>query len=156
MSSWKSHLPEEPPRRLVVGLGMNTTELRENEQLDAGVTHDVNRAPFLPFRNESFDAAVMAVSAQYLTRPVETFREVARILRPGAPFVVTYSNRLFPEKAVAVWWACDAEQRARLIQAYFHYAGGWEQPRAEDRSPRPGFPTDPLYAVWARKTQTEG
>ncbi|MEX1253030.1 MAG: class I SAM-dependent methyltransferase [Dehalococcoidia bacterium] len=150
MSSWKSHLPAEPPRRLTVGLGMNGVELRENDQLDQGVVHDVNRTPHLPFRDRSFDAVVMAVSVQYLTQPVQTFREVARILRPGGPFVITYSNRLFPEKAVAVWWACDAEQRARLISAYFHYAGGWEQPTSQDRSPRLAFATDPLFAVWAR------
>jgi SAM-dependent methyltransferase len=151
MSSWKSHLPHQPALRLTVGLGMNAVELRENDQLDESVVHDVNRSPHLPFRDQSLDAVVMAVSIQYLTQPVETFREVARILRPGGPFVITYSNRLFPEKAVAVWWACTTEQRARLIGAYFHYAGGWEQPTAEDRSPRLGFSTDPLYAVWARK-----
>jgi SAM-dependent methyltransferase len=152
MSSWKSHLPDEPARRLTVGLGMNAVELRENDQLDARAVHDVNRSPHLPFRDRSFDAVVMAVSIQYLTKPVETFREIARILRPGGPFVISYSNRLFPEKAVAVWWSCDAEQRARLIGSYFHYAGGWDQPTAEDRSPRLGFSTDPLFAVWARKT----
>jgi SAM-dependent methyltransferase len=140
-----------PARRLTVGLGMNAVELDENDQLDAGVVHDVNRSPRLPFGDASFDAVVMAVSVQYLTQPVVTFREVARVLRPGGRFVISYSNRLFPEKAVAVWWACDAEQRARLIQAYFHYAGGWEPPTAQDRSPRLGFATDPLYAVWARK-----
>jgi SAM-dependent methyltransferase len=149
MSSWKSHLPEDVRYDRVVGLGLNETELRENAQLDAWVVHDANAEARLPFADGEFDAAVMAVSVQYLTRPVETFREVRRVLRPGAPFIVTFSNRLFPEKAIALWWSCDMEQRTRLVGAYFHYAGGWERITAQDRSERPGVPCDPLFAVWA-------
>ena len=144
MSSWKSHLPDEPPRRRVVGLGLNETELRENGQLDARVVHDVNRDPHLPFEDEEFDAVVMAVSIQYLIHPIEVFQEVRRVLQPGGPFVITYSNRLFPEKAVAVWCISTDQERARLISAYFHYAGGWEEFTAQDRSPRMGLPGDPL------------
>ena len=147
MSSWKSHLPEEPPRRRVVGLGLNETELRENGQLDEWAVQDVNAEPSLPFADGAFDSAVMAVSAQYLVRPVEVFREVRRVLRPGGPFVVTFSNRLFPEKAIALWSSCTMEERARLVGAYFHYAGGWRDITAQDRSPQP--PADPLVAVWA-------
>ncbi|MDZ4277709.1 MAG: methyltransferase domain-containing protein, partial [Dehalococcoidia bacterium] len=79
MSSWKSHLPDELPRRRVAGLGMNETELRENEELDDWVVRDVNREPRLPFADAEFDAVVLAVSVQYLTRPVDVFREVRRI-----------------------------------------------------------------------------
>ncbi len=155
MSSWKSHLPDEPVRRRTVGLGMNETELRENTQLDEWVVHDVNGEPGLPFADEEFDGAVMTVSIQYLTQPVEVFRSVGRILRPGGPFVITYSNRLFPQKAVALWCSCTDEERARLIGSYFHYAGGWGEITAKDRSPRGGTPSDPLYAVWARKVGAE-
>jgi SAM-dependent methyltransferase len=155
MSSWKSHLPHELPRRRVVGLGMNEVELRENGQLDAWVVHDVNVDPRLPFADAAFDAALMAVSVQYLVQPVELFREVGRVLRPDGAFVVTYSNRLFPEKATALWCACTGEQRARLIAAYFHYAGGWGETTAQDRSPPLDHPGDPLYAVWARKTDAQ-
>jgi hypothetical protein len=78
---------------------------------------------------------------------------VGRVLRPGGPFVITYSNRLFPEKAVAIWWACTDEERVRLISAYFHHAGGWEGITAQGRSPHLGFPCDPLYVVWAHKAR---
>ncbi len=155
MSSWKSHLPDEPPRHRVVGLGLNETELRENDQLDAWVVHDVNRDPHLPFEDEEFDAVVMAVSIQYLIHPIEVFQDVRRVLQPGGPFVITYSNRLFPEKAVAIWCISADQERARLINAYFHYAGGWEEITAQDRSPRLGLPGDPLYAVWARKARVD-
>ncbi len=30
-----------------------------------------------------------------------------------------------------------------------HYAGGWDRITAWGRSPRLGFPSEPLYAVWA-------
>ena len=153
MSSWKSHLPDGSADRRVAGLGMNEEEMRENGQLDEWRVHDVNQQPRLPFEDGAFAGAVMTVSVQYLVRPVELFRDVARVLRPGVPFVVTYSHRLFPEKAVAIWSACNAEQRARLVGAYFHYAGGWGRITAQDRSPQAdaasATPADPLYAIWA-------
>ena len=155
MSSWRSHLPEDVPLARVTGLGLNETELRENDQLDERVVHDVNVDPRLPFADAAFDAALMCVSAQYLIHPVEVFREVRRVVKAGAPFIVTYSNRLFPEKAIALWCACTDEQRARLIGAYFHYAGGWGEITAQDRSPKLSVTSDPLYAVWARAMQDE-
>lgn len=148
MSSWKSHFPAEPSRRRAVGLGLNEKELRENDQLDDWVIHDVNRDPRLPFADAEFDAAVMAVSVQYLLHPVEIFREVRRTLKPGGSFIVTFSNRLFPEKAVAIWGAMDMETRAKLVGAYFEYSSGWDGLVAQDRSP--AAPADPLFAVWAR------
>jgi len=150
MSSWVSHLPEDVEYARVAGLGMNEEELRRNERLDSWVVHDLNAEPRLPFADGEFDAAVVAVSVQYLTNPIAVFRDVRRVLKPGAPFVVTFSNRLFPEKAIALWQMCSAEQRARLAGAYFHYAGGWGEITAQDRSPQLLAPSDPLYAVWAR------
>jgi SAM-dependent methyltransferase len=149
MSSWVSHLPEDVEFGRVVGLGMNDEELRQNPRLDARVVHDLNAESTLPFEDAAFDAAVVAVSVQYLTSPIDVFRDVRRVLRPGAPFVVTFSNRLFPEKAIALWQMCSDEQRARLVGAYFHYAGGWDAITAQDRSPKLLVPSDPLFAVWA-------
>ncbi len=45
------------------------------------------------------------VGVQYLQRPFAVFAEVRRVLKPGAPFIVSYSNRCFPTKAVAIWRA---------------------------------------------------
>ena len=72
-----------------------------------------------------------------------------RVLRPGAPFVVSFSNRCFPTKAVAVWLDTTDEQHLALVRAYFDAAGGWTDVKAEDRSP--GGDANPLYAVWARR-----
>jgi hypothetical protein len=84
------------------------------------------------------------------------FRDVRRVAKEGAPFVVTFSNRMFPEKAIALWQMCSDEQRARLVGAYFHYAGGWGEITAQDRSPRLETYSDPLFAVWARAAASPG
>ena len=149
MSSWRSHLPEGPPRGKVVGLGLNGVEMRENPQLDDAVVHDLNATPNLPFRDGTFDAAILTVSVQYLTHPEKVFREVARALRPGARFHVIFSNRMFPTKATAIWKALSDGDRARLVGTYFRRSGGWGAPEARDISPRPGFYCDPDYVVSA-------
>ena len=150
MSSWVSHLPEDGRYEGVTGLGMNTEELAANPLLARWVLQDLNREPRLPFEEAEFASAVCTVSVQYLTRPVELFAEVGRVLEPGAPFVVTYSNRCFPTKAVAIWRALDDRGHADLISLYFRLSGLFEPARAYDLSPNPGR-TDPVYAVVANR-----
>jgi SAM-dependent methyltransferase len=146
MSSWRSHLP--PGDREVVGLGMNAEEMVDNPQLTKSLLHDVNREPRLPFGDAEFDGAMCAVSIQYVIHPVLLFRELRRVLKPGAPFVVSFSNRCFPTKAVAVWLGTTDQQHSMLVRSYFEAAGGWRDVTDEDRSPDGNG--DPLYAVWAR------
>ena len=134
--------------REVVGLGLNAEEMADNPQLTRAIVHDVNGDPRLPFGDDTFDGAMCAVSIQYLTAPLVVFREVGRVLRPGAPFIVSFSNRCFPTKAVAVWLGTTNPQHVALVRAYFQGAGGWVDVTEEDRSP--GDDGDPLYAVWAR------
>jgi SAM-dependent methyltransferase len=151
MSSWRSHLPADVTYGEVVGLGLNAREMEDNPQLDTVVVHDLNADPVLPFDDETFDGAVVTVSVQYMTRPVETFREVNRVLRSGAPFVLTYSNRCFPTKAIAAWLSTTDQQHANIIAIYFQESGNWSEVYAQDRSPRGGSHSDPLFAVWAWK-----
>lgn len=151
MSSWRSHMPAELAPARLAGLGLNEVELRENDQLTEYAVKDINADPVLPYADGEFDGAVMTVSVQYLTQPLEVFREVARVLKPDAPFIVTYSNRMFPTKAVRVWQALDDRERAVLIRAYFSRAGGFGDVTAEDRTVDSGGYNDPLFAVWARK-----
>src|SRR5437016_12571516 len=148
MSSWRSHLPPDFRAGEVVGLGLNAEEMADNPQLAAHVVHDVNREVRLPFGDAEFDGAMCAVSIQYVIHPVRLLREVRRVLRPGAPFVVSFSNRCFPTKAVAVWLDTSDEQHLTLVRTYFTAAGGWTDAQAENRSL--GGHGDPLYSVWAR------
>jgi SAM-dependent methyltransferase len=155
MSSWVSHLPEDVDYAEVHGLGMNADELAENPRLTSGVVHDLNADPVLPFADGQFDGAAIAVSVQYLVEPVDVFREIGRVLRPDAPLVVSYSNRCFPTKAVALWQALDDREHAELIGLYFRLSGMFGPVQAIDVRPdrQPG--DDPLYAVIAHRNRPD-
>ena len=144
MSSWVSHLPPEVEFGRVVGLGMNAEELDANPRLTERVVQNLNAVPALPFGDAEFDGAGICVSVQYLTRPVEVFREAARVLRPGAPLVVTFSNRCFPTKAVAAWQLLDDRGHARLVRSYFDEAGAFGDVILRAHEPRDG---DPLFGM---------
>jgi SAM-dependent methyltransferase len=149
MSSWVSHLPAEVPYRRVVGLGMNEAELRANPRLADYVVQDLNQQPTLPFEDSTFDGAAICVSIDYLTQPVAVLRELARVMRPTAPLVITFSNRCFPSKAVAAWHALDDRGRVALVQQYLLAAGQWHPIELLDRSPAPRR-SDPLFALVSR------
>jgi len=148
MSSWVSHLPPEVEYRRVAGIGMNAAELRENPRLTECRVQDLNREPRLDFASGAFDAAAICVSIQYLTQPVAVLREVARVLRPGAPLVITFSNRCFPTKAVAIWQLLESRGHCDLVTRYLAEAGAWTDIEILDRSP--GHRSDPLFAVVGR------
>jgi SAM-dependent methyltransferase len=147
MSSWVSHF-RRPPRSLTV-LGMNQQELDANPMATARVVHDLNADPTLPFPDAAFDDAVCCVSVDYLVAPIAVFADVARVLRPGGRFVCTFSNRLFPTKAVRAWMATDDRAHCVLVAEYFRRSGGWTEPLVSLRTPLDQA-GDPLYAVWAR------
>jgi SAM-dependent methyltransferase len=123
MSSWVSHLPDDVAYTSVVGHGMNADELAANPRLSRWLVQDLNVEPTLPLADGAFDGACLCVSIQYLQRPVEVFREVLRVLRPGAPFVVSFSNRCFPTEAVAIWQSLAGPDQQRLVGAYMRAAG---------------------------------
>jgi SAM-dependent methyltransferase len=123
MSSWRSHLPDSTAFARVTGLGMNADEMMDNPQLTEAVVHDLNQSPELPFANATFDAVICTVSVQYLVRPVDVFSEVRRVLKPGGAFIVSFSNRCFPDKAVWVWLFTDDEKHQALVSDYFRRAG---------------------------------
>ncbi|HEY0237059.1 MAG TPA: methyltransferase domain-containing protein [Friedmanniella sp.] len=150
MSSWVSHL-RVAPSELVV-LGMNAAELEANPQATQRVLRDLNVDPTLPFADASFDAVLCCVSVDYLVRPVEVLREAARVLRPGAPVVLTFSNRCFPTKAVAGWLYADDEARCAIVAAYVRLAGGFSEPEVSLRTPVGRDRGDPLYAVVAARS----
>jgi SAM-dependent methyltransferase len=123
MSSWVSHLPPEMSYAEVIGHGMNRDELAANPRLSRWFVQNLNRETELPLAAASIDAAMICVSIQYLQQPVVVLREVARVLRPGAPLVISFSNRCFWTKAVAIWRALDDDGHAHLVERYLHHAG---------------------------------
>ena len=150
MSSWRSHLPTDRSFSRVAGLGMNAVELAENPQLSDSVVQNLNRNSTLPYTDASFDGCVLTVSVQYLTQPVAVFGEVARVLRPHAPFLIVFSNRMFPTKAVAIWRNLDDRGHLELVASYLSATGQFDRIEQLDRSPKRLF-SDPLYAVVGRK-----
>ena len=144
MSSWVSHLPPDMTFAQVIGQGMNAEELAANPRLSRSFVQNLNQTPTVPLEADSCDAALCCVGVQYLQRPVEVFAEVQRVLRPGAPFVVSFSNRCFPTKAVAIWRSLDAEGHAALVQLYLERAGFTD---IQISVLRDGRVSDPLIAV---------
>ena len=122
MSSWVSHLPDELPLGEVIGHGMNAEELAANPRLTRWWVQDLNRDPVLPLADSSLDAALCCVGVQYLQRPVEVFAQVRRCVRPGGQAIVSFSNRCFPTKAVAIWRALDTDGHAALVRLYLERA----------------------------------
>ncbi len=123
MSSWVSHLPNDITYSSVVGHGMNAEELAANPRLSRWFVQDLNIDPVLPLEDDQFDGACVCVSIQYLQRPVDVFREVRRTLRSGKPFIVSFSDRCFPTKAVAIWQSLQGTDQQRLVAAYMRSAG---------------------------------
>ena len=147
MSSWISHLPEEMNFSRVAGLGMNAEELAANPRLTESVAQSLNRQPQIPFGDNEFDGAAICVSVQYLVRPIEIFREIARVLKENAPLVVTFSNRCFPTKAVYAWNALDDGGHIKLVGEYYAQSASYSEIEIRRHQPRGG---DPLFAVIGR------
>jgi len=154
-SSWVSHYPRDFPSRMkrLVGTGISATELACNDQLSAYAQADLNSKPVLPFADRSFDVVTCVVSFDYLTRPKEVMREVARVLRPGGRLLLSQSNRCFFTKAVGVWTA-DMSDAAhlRVLGTYIHFEPGLSEPRAFDISPQGPGTNDPMYIVEASRS----
>jgi SAM-dependent methyltransferase/FKBP-type peptidyl-prolyl cis-trans isomerase 2 len=162
MSSWQSHLPENLHYRRLVGLGLNERELRKNNQLTEQMVQDLNLNSKLPFESKSFDAVVCTVSVEYLIDPLAVFKEVGRILRTDGYFILTFSNRWFPTKAIKIWKELHEFERMGLVLEYFIRSGGFKNlqtysirglPRPHDDKYFPDLSfSDPIYAVWGQKS----
>jgi SAM-dependent methyltransferase len=148
MSSCVSHLPWDVEYKSVTGVGMNQVELDDNKQLTERLVHNLSNNPTPPIADNSFDGCMITVSVQYLIHPVHVFGEIARVLRSGSRCIVSFSNRCFPTKAIALWHQMDDIGHAKLVGYYFNESGGFEAPQFENISPNPGE-TDPLYVVTA-------
>ncbi|MGD8519735.1 MAG: methyltransferase domain-containing protein [Desulfobacterales bacterium] len=161
MSSWQSHFPHKKKFAQSTGLGLNAKELQTNPQLHDYVVQDLNKNGVLPFESDHFDVVTCTVSIEYLIHPLAVFDEIARVLRPNGNFVITFSNRYFPTKAIQIWKDIHEFERMGLVLEYFIRSGkfkdlqtysirGLPRPREDKYYPDLRF-SDPLYAVWGQK-----
>lgn len=158
MSSWQSHLPETLHLKKLSGLGLNAEEMGKNEVLNDWVVHDLNENPVLPYDDESYDAVICTVSIEYLIDPETVFKDIGRILKSGGVFVVTFSNRWFPEKVINIWKDLHEFERMGFVLEYFQKSNifknletysirGLPRPR-NDKYFTKLKDSDPIYAVW--------
>ena len=87
--------------------------------------------------------------------------ELARVLRPGAPLMVTFSDRWFASKAIRIWSQLHEFERMGLVTEYFRNSGGFTAletisvrglPRPVDDKYFPQRITaDPVFAVMGTK-----
>ncbi len=164
MSSWVSHLPPEIEYSHVEGQGMNEEELAKNPRLDNYVVQNLNANPKLPFADADFDAVLCAVSVQYLEYPEAIFSEIARVLKPNGVAIISFSNRMFYQKAITAWRDATDRQRIYLVKSYFQSIAQFFDPPevviTEAKSPSflqmVGIGgQDPFYAVFAHKKESD-
>lgn len=103
----------------------------------------------LPCGDAEFDGCGICVSIDYLIRPLEVLRDTARVLKTGAPLVITFLDCCFPTKAVRIWNGLNSEGHARLVRYYLAEAGGYDAPVLCKRLTPPGG--DALWGVVARR-----
>jgi len=160
MSSWVSHLPPEMNFAWVEGHGLNAEELAQNPRLNHSFVQNLNQVLQLPLPDQDFDAVLITVSVQYLQYPEAIFSEIYRVLRPGGQVIVSFSNRMFYQKAIAAWRDGTDASHIQLVKSYFQSVAGFSTPEVIARASR-SLPSllqllglaspDPFYAVIASK-----
>jgi SAM-dependent methyltransferase len=133
MSSWVSHLPEEMEFAHIEGHGLNEEELGRNSRLDHNFVQDLNKNPKLPLPDGDFDAVLICVSVQYLQYPDAVFSEIHRVLKPGGIAIISFSNRMFYQKAIAAWRDGSESSRVELVKSYFTSVPGFSPPEVITR-----------------------
>jgi SAM-dependent methyltransferase len=141
MGSWVSHFPETNLGH-VVGHGLNADELDANDRYDEWFVQNFNENQSLPLDDDVFDVICCALSVQYLQYPEAIFSEFGRVLDDKGTVVVSFTNRMFPTKAIRAWRMASMDGRADLVTSYLR-AGGLT---VTDRIAEEGL-GDPFYAV---------
>ncbi|MGF1601140.1 MAG: class I SAM-dependent methyltransferase [Thermosynechococcaceae cyanobacterium] len=161
MSSWVSHLPEEVTYSHVEGHGLNAEELAKNLRLNHYFVQNLNENPKLPLEDQSFDAVLMAVSVQYLQYPEAVLSEVQRVLRVGGVAIVSFSNRMFYQKAIQAWRDSGDQEHLQMVQSYFEAVAGFKTPEVIVNQPEENrilamfniAVSDPFFAVIAQREE---
>ncbi|MFM8005007.1 MAG: class I SAM-dependent methyltransferase [Dolichospermum sp.] len=159
MSSWVSHLPTDRDFAHVEGHGLNAEELARNPQLNHYFVQNINTNPQLPCLDQEFDAVINCVSVQYLQYPEAVCSEIHRVLKPGGIAIISFSNRMFFQKAIQVWRDGSEAFRVELVKSYFRSVPGFSTPEVIcSKSTAPNFLQwlgvpggDPFYAIIAHR-----
>jgi SAM-dependent methyltransferase len=161
MSSWVSHLPDDVQFEHVEGHGLNAAELARNPRLNHYFVQNLNLDPKFPLPDQSFDAVLNTVSVQYVQYPEAIFTEIHRVLKPGGIVIISFSNRMFYQKAIAAWRDASERDRVELVKNYFKAVPGFSEPEVIIKQSQipPVFQMlgmgggDPFYAVIASRVE---
>lgn len=148
-----SHIPSEANHNSVMGLDISRSALDANQSLTERVVQDLNSNTVLPFEDETMDAVCLCDGLAYLTQPVSVLREVWRVLKLGAPLIITFSDNFHSAKAIALWQALEPEDRPRFVSLLLGRAGFMEIDTGEVVPPEDLTAwQDTVHALIARKT----
>ena len=91
----------------------------------------------LPFADKSFDAVIFAHVLEHMTDPLETLREMVRVLKPGAPLIGSVTRKGLGQVLMSLRWQnrgytskqLDSFLRAAGLEAVrsFDYGTGWSK-----------------------------
>jgi SAM-dependent methyltransferase len=141
----------------MIGIGLKTLELQRNPQLTKFFVKDLKTTPNLSeIPSESTDIVICNVSVDYLTKPVQAFKEMNRVLKVGGTAYMAFSNRCFPTKVIRRWMGMSDEERRRWVGGYFWASSRWvdveEVVLREGKGDVWGGFKDPLFVVRGRKS----
>lgn len=138
----------------IIGLGMNEDELKANSRLSSWNICDLNIDPKLPYKANSFDFVICALSIDYLTKPLDVCEEIGRVLKPNGQVLISFSDRVFSTKAVQMWMGSSNEDHIYIVASYLHYCHKFADIQVDDISPRRignSLSGDPLYVISAKR-----
>ena len=72
----------------------------------------------------------------------------SRVWQPGGSAIMSFSNRCFPTKAIAIWGQTDDAGHIWIVGSYFKFSADWADAKALDISADGG---DPMFVVQGTK-----
>jgi len=99
-SSFTSHYPKGYRAQRCVALGLNPLELLANPSKTEFRVQNLNTNPSLSDDDGTFDVVTLSLSVDYMTKPLQLFAEIHRVLKPGGIATMAFTNRCFQGKVV--------------------------------------------------------
>jgi len=131
MAGPDSYLPDSLENLDVTGLSIKKQDLQSNPVLSQQTLHDLNKQPELPYNDQQFDTVVCAFSVEYMTQPIKVFEEAARILKPGGSFLISFSERFYEQKVIALWDDLHLFERMGIVLEYFRQSDKFDKLQTE-------------------------
>jgi hypothetical protein len=133
-STYESILPPGH-NGLTVGVGWFDDEMKANSELDDYIVQDITVDPFLPLADNFFDLVIIPANFQLFQRPLDMFKEINRVLKPGGTAIVGVkltSWAFLGWKQGRYYVETNYFEDTLALGSFFHYAEGFNKPAAFD------------------------